>query len=458
MHRTSLRKALPAAAALALLAMVISVACGSSTGSEGPGPQDENALVWEAWGLIDQSYAAGRDDLDMEAMVSTTMRSLLILADASAYPFLAEVGRLRGQPPPQVPPELTDVWRALMLFHNKWPEIDAAEVVKAAISGMVSGLGDSSTAYITAEGYPDARRSLEDRVQGSYVGIGASVLDEDDQVLLFPFSDEPADIAGVESGDELLEVDGQPVAGESLMEIVEMVAGPPGTEAGSKVSLLLKRAEDPTPLTIDVIRNNVDRFSIEYQLLPGGIGYMGISLFRENTADLVYSALEEFNLFDTLALILDLRANVGGSLEAAFGVAGHLLPPGTLFVSQQEHGGQLEDLTVVEDTERPALPEPALVVLIDDQTVGAAEAVAAALQDAGRAVIIGTKSFGKGSRNTFLELSDGSAIYMPTSQWYRPSGQRLGGEGIEPDIVVTGQNAQIASAYDYLDQALPAFR
>ena len=457
MHRTSLRKALPAAAALALLAMVISVACGSSAGSEEPGPQDENALVWEAWGLIDQSYA-GRDDLDMESMVSTTMRSLLVLADSSAYPFLAEVGRMRGQPPPQVPPDLADVWRALVLLQNKWPEIDSSEVVKAAISGMVSGLEDSSTAYITAEGYPDALESLEDRVQGSYVGVGASVVDDDGQVLLFPFSDEPADIAGVQSGDELLEVDGKPVAGGSLVEIVEMVAGPPGTEAGSKVSLLLKRAEEPNPLTIDVFRNDVQRFSIEYQLLPGGIGYMGISLFRENTSDLVYGALEEFNLFDTLALILDLRANVGGSLEAAFGVAGHFLPPGTLFVSQQEHRGQLRELTVVEDPEKPVLAEPALVVLIDDHTSGAAEAVAAALQDAGRAIIIGTKSFGKGSGNDFVELSDGSAIYLPTSQWYRASGQRLGGEGIVPDIVVIGQDAQIASAYDYLDQALPAFR
>ena len=447
--------ALPATAALVLMAMVISVACGSSTGSEEPGPQDEYALVWEAWGLIDQSYA-GRADLDMETVVRTTLRSLLVLADASAYPFLAEVGRLRGQPPPKVPPDLADVWRALVLYQNKWPEIDSAEVVKTAISGMVSGLGDSS--YITAEGYPDARESLEDRVQGSYVGIGASVMDDGGQVLLFPFSDEPADIAGVQSGDELLEVDGKPVAGGSLVEIVEMVAGPEGTEAGSKVSLLLKRAEEPNPLTIDVFRNEVERLSIEYQLLPGGIGYMRITLFRENTPDLVYSALEEFNLFDTLALILDLRANLGGSLEAAFGVAGHFLPSGTLFVSQEDSDGNLEDLTVVEDAERPTLAEPALAVLIDDQTVGAAEAVAAAMQDAGRAVIIGTKSFGKGSRNTFLELSDGSAIYLPTSQWYRPSGQRLGGEGIEPDIAVTGQDAQIASAYDYLDQALPAFR
>ena len=458
MHRISLRKALPATATLALLAMVISVACGSSTGSEEvPGPNDENALVWEAWGQIDQSYA-GRQDLDLAALVGSTLHSLLELADAPAYPFLAEVGRLRGQPPSQVPPELTDVWRALVLQHDKWPEIDRAKVMEATISGMVRGLGDPSTAYFTAEVYHEARENLQDSVEGSYLGIGANVVEQDGQVLLFPFSDEPADKSGVQIGDALLEVDGQPVAGRSIQDIVDMVVGPPGTKAGSRVSLLLQRAQEPEPLAIYVIRNNVERFSMDYQLLRGGIGYIRITRFRENTGDLVYSALEQFNRFETLAMILDLRANPGGSLEAAYGVAGHFLPPGTLFISQEEQGGPLEKLIVAEDPERPALADPALVVLIDDQTVGEAEAVAAALQDAGRAVVMGTKSFGRGSTNSFVELSDGSAIYLPLSQWYRPSGQRLTGAGVEPDTVVTGPDAQIATAYEYLDQALPAFR
>ena len=162
MHRTSLRKALPAAVTLALVAMVISVACGSSTGSEA-GANDGNALVWEAWDQIDQSYA-GREGLNLEAMVGSTLRSLLELADAPAYPFLAEVGRLRGQPPHQVPPELTDVWRALMLQQNKWPEIDRAEVMEATISGIVSGLGDPSAAYFTAERYPEEQERREERL------------------------------------------------------------------------------------------------------------------------------------------------------------------------------------------------------------------------------------------------------------------------------------------------------
>ena len=457
MHRTSLRKTFPAAAALALLAIFISVACGSSTGSEKPGSDDENALLWEAWDQIDQSYA-GRKDLDLETLVGSTLRSLLALADAPAYPFLAELGRMRGQPPPQVPPELTDVWRALALLQNKWPDIDQAEVLETAISGMVSGLGDPSTGYITSEVYPEAREGLEDSLRGSYLGIGANVVNRDGQVLLFPFPDEPADKAGVQSGDALLEVDGEPVAGLSLQDVVDMVAGPTGTEAGSRVSLLLNRDQEPEPLEIDVFRNNVQLLSIEYQLLPGGIGYMRIINFRENTGELVYSALEQFNRFETLALILDLRANPGGSLEAAFGVAGHFLPPGTLFISQEEQGGPREMLTVAADPDTGALGDPNLVVLIDEQTVGEAEAVAAALQDAGRAVIIGTTSFGKGSSNSFIELSDGSAMYLPTSQWYRPSGQRMTGGGVEPDMVVTGEDDQTAKAYDYLDELLPAFR
>ena len=457
MHRTSLRKALPAKAILALLAIVMSVACGSSTGSEEPGPLDSNALVWEAWGQIDQSYA-GREDLDLTAMVGSILRSVLDVADASPYPFLAEVGRLRGQPPSQVPPELTDVWRALVLQQTKWPEIDRAELMEAAVSGMMNGLGDPSAAYFTTEVYHEVRDRLEERAEGSYLGIGASVVEQDGQILLFPFADEPAAKAGVQSGDALIEVDGQPVEGRSIQDTVDMVAGPPGTETGSRVTLLLERAGEAEPLAIDVFRNNVQLISVRPEALPGGIGYIRIPIFRENTPDQLFSALEFFRRIEALALILDLRSNPGGSLDGAYGVAGQFLTPGTLFVSQEEQGGPLETLTVEEDPGRPALAGPALVVLIDDQTVGEAEAVAAALQDAGRAVIIGTKSFGKGSSNTFFELSDGSAIYLPTSQWYRPSGQRLAGQSVEPDIVVPDQNDQVPRAYDYLDQDLPPFR
>ena len=457
MHRTTFRKRLPAGAALAVLAIFLTVACGSPTASEKLAPDDENALVWEAWDKIDTSYA-GRKTLDLESLVGGSLRSLLALADADAYPFLTELGRMRGQPPPQVPPEITDIWRALALLQSKWPEIDRAEVLESAISGMVRGLEDPSAAYITAEVYPEAREGLEDNTKGSYLGIGANVVERDGQVLLFPFSGEPADIAGVESGDALIQVDGQPVAGLSLEDIVEMVAGPPGTEVGSRVKLLLEREQEPESLEINVFRNDVELRSIEYQLLPGGIGYMKIINFRENTANRVYAALEQFNRFETLALILDLRSNPGGSLDAAFGVAGHFLAPGSIFISQEEQGGPREMLTVAADPDNPVLGEPDLVVLINEQTVGEAEAVAAALQDAGRAVIIGTTSFGKGSSNTFLDLSDGSAIYLPTSQWFRPSGQRITGVGVEPDIVVTGEQDQTARAYDYLDELLPAFR
>jgi carboxyl-terminal processing protease len=202
----------------------------------------------------------------------------------------------------------------------------------------------------------------------------------------------------------------------------------------------------------------VELRSIEYQLLPGGIGYIRIINFRENTANRIYAALEQFNRFETLALILDLRSNPGGSLGAAFGVAGHFLAPGSIFISQEEQGGPLEMLTVAADPDNPVLGEPDLVVLINERTVGEAEAVAAALQDAGRAVIIGTTSFGKGSSNAFVDLSDGSAIYLPTSQWFRSTGQRITGVGVEPDIVVTGEQEQTARAYDYVDELLPAFR
>ena len=319
-------------------------------------------------------------------------------------------------------------------------------------------MGDPSAAFFTAEGYPEAKGILEESLEGSYLGIGARVVTEDDKFLLLPFRNDPADKAGILEGDVLLSVDGQPMAGMGLQQIVERVSGAPGTEAGTKVSLRVERDGEAEPLEIDIFRNDVEFVSVQYQLLPGGIGYMRVSEFLENTAEQVFEGLEAFKGIRVLALILDLRSNPGGSLEAAHKVTGQFLPPGDLFIAREMQGGLLENLVINEEWDRVELDDLNIVVLVDDETVGEAEAVAAAMQDADRAEIIETKTFGKGSSNTFVELSDGSAIYLPTSRWRTPSGRLLTGDGVEPDMLITDPEAQVEEAYNYLDQLLPPFR
>ena len=428
-------------------------------------PGGEVELVWEAWRKIDESYA-NRDGLDLEAMVSSTVRSMLELADAAPYPFLIDVGRLESRSPPEVPQEVIDIWKALVVFQERWPDVEETDLARAAVSGMAEGLRDLSVRFYDAEAYPAEREAHDKRLEGTYLGIGAGVVAQEDQILLFPNLGSPAERAGVQAGDVLLEVEGLPVTGKNLQEVVDQVKGPEMGPRGTKVALLLRRSGEPGPVELEVFRDTIGLPSVSRQLLPGGIGYMYISQFRDNTGDQVFEALEDLKKVDLLALILDLRSNPGGSEKAAGEVAGQFLPPGSLFLYQEDRQGDRREQWIGEDLERLELGDIPMALLVNEATVGEAEALAAVLQDAGRAVVIGTETFGKWGTYSFVELGDGSAIYLPVLRWDTPSGKRLGGTGVEPDIPVDylpddqgiGGESQLNRAYDHLDDQLPPFR
>ena len=191
-----------------------------------------------------------------------------------------------------------------------------------------------------------------------------------------------------------------------------------------------------------------------------------MSIFRDNTGEQVFEALEELNRFDLLALILDLRSSSGGSEQAAADVAGQFLPEGSLIMYTVDRQGNREDLIASENLERVELGEVPMVVLVNESTVGEAEAVAAVLQESERAVLMGTQTFGKAGTYNFVELSDGSAIYIPTRRWFTPLGKALGGNGLEPDLLVESSpdssgvsgESQFNQAYKYLNDQLPPFR
>ena len=278
-------------------------------------------------------------------------------------------------------------------------------------------------------------------------------------MILLPMNNSPAERAGIEAGDIVLEVDQEPVEGRSFQEVVEIVRGPVGT----KVALLIERADEEEPREINVIRGDISVESVDRRLLPGAIGHIFISDFQETTPDEMLDILEELQQVDMLALILDLRSNVGGSTESAQKVASQFLSAG-LFMYEVDRYDRRTDWHVQEGgIATEGLP---MVVLVNELTSGAAEALAGSLQDAGRAKILGNKSLGKGSENVFKELSDGSAIYIPVSYWYTPTGKPIKGVGIEPDIEVDlteedmalGVDTQLTEAYDYLDSLLPSFR
>ena len=431
--------------------MIASLACRTESSTAG-----EFSLVWEAWGVVKSSYVEG-DALDSQRASGKMITMMLDATEKPSYPFLTELERVRGRPPRDVPGELTDVWRAWTLFGEKWPDIASKVLADAALEGMLDLLHGQSAAHLSIEAY---ERALE-KLKGSYEGIGAYVSILDGKIVLAPMEGGPAIGADLKPGDSILAVDGERVDDKSLQEVVNQVRGP----AGSKVKLLIERPGVEEPLEFDIIRGNIDMASVERRLLPGAIGYIYISDFRDNTKDDVLDYLEELKRYDILALILDLRSNSGGSLESAHGVVSQFLSDG-LFMYEIDREGDRNDWLIEQGgiaTDAEKLP---MVVMVNGLTASAAEAVAGALQDAQRAKILGSRTFGKGSASAFLELSDGSAVYIPVSHWYTPSGRLIEGTGIDPDIEAaftaqdrdSGIDSQLRKAYGYLDDQLPRFR
>lgn len=435
-----------------LIAVILSLpllACRPQTSTS-----DEATVVWEAWDHISSSYV-GADKLDSVDVTRRVIMNMLVVADQPAYPFLTDLGRLDTRAPSYVPEDLTDVWRAWELVRQRWPEIEPSVLGDAGVDGLVESLGENTAVHLTPEGYERAQESL----RGSYEGIGAFIGLEDDKIVVDPMPNSPAERAGLLAGDVLMAVDGENTEGRSFQEVVEPVRGP----AGTMVALLVERQGEEEPLEFSVIRGDIDLVSVGRSLLPGAIGNIFISDFRDNTPDEFLNVVEELKQVDMLALILDLRSNPGASIEAAKTIANELLPGG-LFMYEIGKDGARKDWPVEgsglvgEDID--------MVVLVNEFTGSAAEALAGALQDAGRAKILGISTIGDGSANEFRMLSDGSALYFPVSHWYTPSGKQINGSGITPDIEVEltaedrvrGRDAQLTEAYEILNDQLPHFR
>ena len=449
--------------AVALTFVIGLPACRGSTISDVPehDAADNLFLLWEAWDKISHSYVSS-EALDSKTAVSAAMSMVLARLDVPPYPFLTDVGRMRGQPPGYVPIELADLWRAVSRYRSLNPDFDPSSVVAAAVAGLVSGLGNSSAVFLDTTQYPLARESLEEGTEGSYLGIGCRVVSRDGQIILFPFAGSPAERAGVLPGDVLVAVDGDSVTGLGVEEVINQVSGPKGT----KVGLGVIRIGEHEPVVLEVFRGNIELKSVASQLIPGGIGYLRISRFRDNTGEQVFSALEALNRFDLLALVLDIRTNPGGSSNAAKITAGQFLPEGTVFGYTEDGYGNRTELRINSDEDRLDLDKLLIAVLVNEQTAREAETLAAALQDTGRATLFGTNTFGDASSYEFVELSDGSAMYLPVSRRYTPLGKLIEGTGLTPDVVVRsvpetsgfGGESQFNRAYDFLNRQLPPFR
>jgi carboxyl-terminal processing protease len=314
--------------------------------------------------------------------------------------------------------------------------VEDKTLLENAIRGMLAGL-DPHSAYLDENEF----KELQVGTTGEFGGLGIEVGMEDGFVkVISPIDDTPAQRAGVQAGDLIIRLDDTPVKGMSLSDAVNLMRGKPGTA----IRLTIVREGQEKPLEISVKRDIIHVKSVKSRLLEKGYAYVRISQFQSKTADNLLQAMDDLkkeNGGPLKGLVLDLRNNPGGVLDGAVAVSDAFLNDGLIVYTE----GRIDD-SKMRFTARPGdvLNGAPLVVLVNQGSASASEIVAGALQDNKRALIVGSKTFGKGSVQTILPLSNGGAVKLTTARYYTPSGRSIQAEGITPDI--TFDNVKVTAA------------
>jgi carboxyl-terminal processing protease len=314
-----------------------------------------------------------------------------------------------------------------MVKKNYVEEVDSSALIQGAINGMIKSLDPHST-YMTPELY----KELEVETQGRFGGIGIEItLLKDVLTVVSPIEDTPAFIAGIKSGDQIIKIDGKSTKDITIMEAVKKLRGAKDT----KVTITIIRENMLKPKDFVLTRDIIQVKSVKNKTFDDNIGYIRIASFHERTADDVRKALREIDkkVKPMKGLVLDLRNDPGGLLVQAIEVSDMFLKSGVI-VSTRGRTKNMETKAIAKnDGNEITCP---IVVMVNEGTASAAEIVAGALQDNGRAVIIGTRTFGKASVQTVIPMDDGSALKLTTARYYTPKGRSIQAEGIKPDILV----------------------
>ncbi|RAL69395.1 Periplasmic protease [Dehalococcoides mccartyi] len=314
---------------------------------------------------------------------------------------------------------IVTAWQIITTEYVEPDIIDQAALAEAAIKGMMDELNDPHSVYLNAEDY---QASLE-YDDGQYVGIGATVQIEDGVITLIPYEGSPAALAGIQAGDILLEVDGQSVDGFSLADLSPLVRG----EKGTLITLKVERSTSAQPLLFNVTRNEILIPSVSSEMM-GDIAYIRLSRFSERTDAELEQVLK--NLGDAKGIVLDLRGNPGGLVSSVINVTSRFVSSGVVLTTV-DNAGNSEEYKIVPKAVTTSLP---MVVLVDQYSASGSEALSGALQDYGRATIVGKTTYGKGSVNRTFDVTGNTGIYLTIGRWYTPNGRMIEGQGITPDI------------------------
>jgi carboxyl-terminal processing protease len=303
----------------------------------------------------------------------------------------------------------------------------AKDLIYGAIKGMVSSL-DPHSSFMTKEEFSE----LMTETKGSFSGIGIEITVKDKVLtVVSPIEGTPAYLAGMKAGDKIIKVEGESTFDMSLMEAVKKIRGP----EGSQVKLTVVREGEKKPLEFTITRGVIPLKSVRYFFLAPDIGYVRVSNFQSNTAEDLSKALATLEKDGKMkGLVLDLRNNPGGLLSQAIDVSEMFLDSGIIVSTKGRTGSHDIEARAHKNSHPRNYP---MIVLVNGGSASAAEIVAGALQDNKRALILGSRTFGKGSVQTILPLSDGSGLRLTTARYYTPSGKSIQSSGITPDIEIT---------------------
>ena len=336
----------------------------------------------------------------------------------------------------------TETYRQLAIFGDIFERVRAtyvtkpeeAELVESAINGMLTSL-DPHSSYLNA----DDARDMRQQTDGEFGGLGIEVSMEDELVkVIAPIADTPAEEAGVLAGDLIAEIDGEPVRGLSLAEAVDLMRGP----VGSPIELTILREGAVEPIEIKIVRDKIEVRAVRHRIEEsddGDIGYLRLISFTAKTYGDVKRAIEEIEAEtkekerELKGFVVDLRLNPGGLLDQSVSVSDAFLDRGEIVSTRGRNEAETRRYSARPGDLTGGAP---IVVLVNGGSASASEIVAGALQDHERALVVGTKSFGKGSVQTIFPLNDGAALRLTTGLYYTPSGTSIQGTGIMPDVIV----------------------
>ncbi|MFO7747952.1 MAG: S41 family peptidase [Orrella sp.] len=379
-------------------------------------------------------------------MSSRKLRTLGLLCTGIVAGVLLSVGisavaQRSGAPLPL--DELRQFSNVFAAIKNNYvEEVPDEELINGAISGMLTDL-DPHSAYLDADAFKDMRTST----RGQFGGLGIEIGAEDGFVkVISPIEDTPAERAGMQAGDLIIKVDDTSTKGMALTEAVKLMRGPVKTP----ITLTVVRQGQAKPIKIDLIRDIIKVRSVRSKMLPDDIGYIRVAQFQDRTGQDLAEHLSEMGQDGApKALILDLRNDPGGLLTGAIGVSAAFLPADALVISTDGRAADSRHKYLANPvdyargepdylSDLPAWTKTVpMVVLVNAGSASASEIVAGALQDHGRAKVMGNQTFGKGSVQVILPISHETAIKLTTSRYYTPDGRSIQAKGIEPDIVVT---------------------